>query len=67
MALTTPGDVNGDGVTTCTDLTLTKSVIGARSNDARFLPRADMDDNGVIDIRDIAAIARLLPAGTACN
>ena len=67
VALTTPGDVTGDGATTCADLTRTRSVIGARSNEARFLPRADMDDNGVIDIRDIAAIARLIPAGTVCN
>ena len=67
VALTTPGDVNGDGATTCVDLMLAKTAVGSRSGDARFQPRADMDDNGVIDIRDIAAIASLIPAGTVCN
>jgi len=67
VALATPGDVNGDGATTCADLGLAKGAVGARSGDARFLPRADMDDNGVIDIRDIAAIAALIPAGTVCR
>ena len=67
VALTTPGDMNGDGAATCADLALTKTGIGARSNEARFLPRVDMDDNGVIDVRDIAAMARLVPAGPVCN
>ncbi len=67
VTVATPGDVNADGATNCTDLTLAKAAIGARSNEARFLRRADMDDNGVIDIRDISAIARLVPAGTVCN
>jgi beta-glucosidase len=60
------GDVNGDGVVTCADLTGVELAIGTRSGQAGFLPTADIDGNGVIDIRDIAAIARLLPAGTSC-
>ncbi len=51
----------------CIDLTDARIVMGARSTEARFLPRADLDRNGVIDIRDIAAIARQVPAGTACR
>jgi hypothetical protein len=61
------GDVNGDGLISCPDLTISRSVVGKRAGQPGFLPTADIDNNGVIDIRDIAAISRLLPAGTRCN
>lgn len=67
VEVVTPGDVSADGVTNCADLRLARTAIGARRNDARYLPRADIDDNGLIDIRDIAAIASMVPAGTICN
>ena len=60
------GDVNGDGVVNCQDLTAAASSVGKRSGQPGFLPTADIDLNGVIDIRDIAAISRLLAAGTRC-
>lgn len=62
-----PGDVNGDAALGCADLSAAGGAIGKRSGQAGFLAAADMDQNGVIDIRDIAAISRLLPAGTRCN
>jgi hypothetical protein len=34
---------------------------GTRSGQAGFAPTADIDGNGVIDIRDIAAIASAVP------
>jgi hypothetical protein len=60
------GDVNNDGVVNCTDLTIASSIVGKRTGQPGFLPTADLDHNGVIDIRDIAAIARLLAAGSHC-
>ena len=60
------GDVNGDGVVTCQDLTIAGSVVGKRTGQVGFFPTADIDRNGMIDIRDISAISRLLPAGTHC-
>jgi Dockerin type I domain len=60
------GDVNGDGSVTCADLTAVSAAVGKRTGQAGYLPSADMDQNGVIDIRDIAAISRLLPVGTHC-
>lgn len=62
-----PGDVNGDAALGCADLSAAGGAIGKRSGQAGFLAAADMDQNGVIDIRDIAAISRMLPAGTRCN
>ncbi len=51
----------------CSDLLAGRAAMGARSNTARYNDRTDMDANGVIDIRDIAALARLVPAGSACQ
>jgi hypothetical protein len=61
------GDANDDGVVDCRDLTAARSAIGKTTGQTGFLPAADIDGNGVIDVRDIAAIARLLPPGTNCN
>jgi GH35 family endo-1,4-beta-xylanase len=61
-----PGDVNGDAAVSCADLSAATSGIGKRVGQPGFLPTADLDQNGLIDIRDIAAISRLLPAGTRC-
>jgi hypothetical protein len=44
-----------------------KAIIGARRNTAAYVPRLDVDGSGVIDIRDVSAIARLIPAGLSCN
>jgi hypothetical protein len=42
-------------------------VMGSTITEARFLPRADLDKNGVIDGRDVAAIARQIRGGKDCN
>jgi feruloyl esterase len=60
-------DVNFDGVVTCADLSAAEAAIGKRIGQVGFIPTADIDGNGVIDVRDIAAIARKLPPGTSCN
>jgi hypothetical protein len=60
------GDVNGDSVVNCQDLKIAGSVIGKRTGQPGFFPTADIDGNGVIDIRDISAISRLLAVGTHC-
>jgi pectin methylesterase-like acyl-CoA thioesterase len=65
-ASATPGDVNADGVVNCQDLYVARSVIGKRADQPGFFPTVDIDRNGVIDVRDISAISRLLPAGTVC-
>ncbi len=51
----------------CSDLAAARSAIGSRSGQPRYVPRLDVDNNGVIDVRDVAAIARLMAGGTACK
>jgi hypothetical protein len=62
-----PGDVNGDAQLTCADLSAATASVGKRTGQAGFLRTADMDQNGMVDVRDISAISRLLPAGTVCR
>jgi feruloyl esterase len=60
-------DVNDDSLVTCADLSVARAAVGKQRGQVGYLPTADIDGNGVIDVRDIAAIARSLPAGTTCN
>jgi hypothetical protein len=60
------GDVNGDAVVSCADLSAASAAVGRRDGQVGYMPTADVDGNGVVDIRDIAAISRLLPVGTHC-
>lgn len=51
----------------CSDLAQAKSAVGARKGQDRYVERLDLDNNGLIDIRDISGIARLMVPGTACR
>jgi dockerin type I repeat protein len=61
-----PGDRNGDGVVDCTDLGIVKASFGKSIGQAGFDPAADVNADGVVNIFDLATVARALPAGTAC-
>jgi len=67
VAAVVPGDVNADGVIDCADLTAAKSSVGRTSAMPGFLPTADLDGNGIVDVRDISAITRKMPFGTVCK
>lgn len=60
------GDVNGDNAVMCSDLSAATASIGKRAGQPGFVSAADVDQNGIVDVRDISAISRLLPAGTRC-
>jgi GH35 family endo-1,4-beta-xylanase len=62
-----PGDVDGDGQLTCSDVSAAMASIGTRAGEPRFLRNADLDQDGVVEMRDVVAIWRLLPAGTRCH
>ncbi len=62
-----PGDVNGDGVVDCADLSLVRAAFGTRVNQAGYNPRADFNGDGVVDIQDLAFDARQLQSGTVCQ
>lgn len=61
------GDLNGDGAVTCADVAIVRSSFGKRTGQPAFDARADIDKNGVVDVRDLAYVTQRLPAGTTCN
>ena len=62
-----PGDVNGDAQLTCADVAVATAAIGTRAGQAGYVRNADMDQDGVIEMRDVVAIRQLLPAGLRCK
>jgi hypothetical protein len=60
------GDVNRDGVVNCDDLGLVRASFGKRVGQIGFNTLVDLDTNGIVDVRDLATIARLVPVGTVC-
>jgi tripartite ATP-independent transporter DctP family solute receptor len=47
------GDVDLNDTITCADVAAVRAALGAHRGDANYVPRADMDDNGVIDQMDV--------------
>jgi len=56
-------DLNGDGIVNCIDVSIVKAAFGKRIGQAGYDSRADVNRDGTVDIRDLAAIAQKLPVG----
>ncbi len=54
------GDVNGDGITNITDLTIVSLVYGATPSEPDYNPDADLNRDGIVDIRDLGIIGYYL-------
>jgi hypothetical protein len=61
------GDVNGDGVVNCADVSIVKSSFGKRVGQAGYNVAADLNNDGTVDIRDLFIVSRQLAAGTVCQ
>jgi hypothetical protein len=61
------GDLNGDDVVNCADITIIKASFGKKTGQVGFDPRADVNGDGIVNILDLAVVASLLPAGTTCH
>ncbi len=60
-------DVNGDGVISCTDMSIVKAAFGKKIGQAGYDPRADVNGDGVVNVIDLAFVAQLLAKGTVCK
>jgi hypothetical protein len=47
-------------------MAMIQALFGRTYGQAGFDPRADVNGDGVIDIRDLAFVAQHLPDGTTC-
>jgi peptidoglycan/xylan/chitin deacetylase (PgdA/CDA1 family)/PKD repeat protein len=54
------GDVNNDGRVNMLDVSMVAAAFGSKPTDTRWNSAADLASNGIIDIRDIAIVAREL-------
>lgn len=52
------GDIDGDGIVTQEDLRLFACAYGARVGEPRYKAEADFNEDGIIDVRDLAIIAQ---------
>ena len=65
-AITSLGDVDNSGVVDCVDMAIVRASFGRRTGQAGFDPKADINMDGVVDIRDLYFVSSRLPAGTKC-
>jgi Dockerin type I domain/PASTA domain len=59
-------DLNGDGSVTCADINIVKAAFNKRAGQPGYDARADVNKDGVVDVRDLAFVAQRLPIGTRC-
>ena len=62
-----PGDVDGDGEVGCADVWMATASLGRRAGYPGFPRDADLDNDGVIDMRDVVVMWKLLPDGVRCR
>jgi hypothetical protein len=54
------GDVNGDGLINVIDLTLVSLAYGSFEGEPDYNPDADLNSDGIVDMKDMATVARNL-------
>ena len=59
-------DLNGDGRVDCTDIGIVRASLGKRVGDVGFDPRADVNNDGIVDVRDMAFVTRRYTTGSRC-
>jgi hypothetical protein len=62
-----PADVNGDLRIDCSDVGIVKASFGRKAGQLGFDARADVNKDGIVDIRDLAAVTQRLAPTTSCS
>jgi hypothetical protein len=60
------GDINGDGKVDCSDTSIVRAAFNTSATQPRFDPRADVNFDGIVNIRDLSLVSQHLPTGTSC-
>lgn len=56
-------DLNGDDAVTCSDYAIVRAALNRRVGDAAYSATADLNADGIVDVRDLRMIAAQLPTG----
>jgi hypothetical protein len=57
VAVSIPGDLNGDFKASLSDLAIFAQAYGSKPDGANWNPNADIDDNGIVNLSDLAIMA----------
>ena len=60
-------DLNGDGVIDCSDYAIVQKAYGAICGETSYNPLADLNNDCLVDIRDVTLMAQNLASGTTCQ
>jgi Dockerin type I domain len=64
---TQTGDLNADGRIDCNDVSLVEGTLGRQVGQGGFDARADVNQDGTVNIKDLAFVAQKLLTGTRCS
>ena len=62
-----PGDANADGIVDCSDAAIVQAAFGKSSSQPGFDLRADLNSDGVVNVRDLMLVTQRLPTGVVCH
>jgi len=60
------GDVDGNGVISCADITLITRYLGLTAGHPSFIAAYDFNNDGIINTIDLGYVQKRLPRGTVC-
>jgi Dockerin type I domain len=61
------GDVNHDDAVNCSDISVVKAALNAKRGNVKYNADADINDDGIVNVIDLAFVTSKLPAGTKCQ
>jgi virginiamycin B lyase len=61
-----PGDLNGDGAVNCADINVVMASFGKTVGQPGYNPVADVNHDGIVNVKDLSWVSQYLPPGTQC-
>ncbi len=61
------GDLDGDGIVGCSDLSIVRAALGTSVGQPGFNPVADVNNDGLVDVRDLGYVSQRLQTARNCS
>jgi hypothetical protein len=62
-----PGDLNGDGAVNCADINIVMASFGKSLGQSGYNPVADVNHDGIVNVKDLSWVSQYLVPGTQCQ